>query len=109
MYEIFKEREVKVPYAKLKDLYSGKWLLLANLQKVYIENEEGEFIRYDDNLCEVIVIADEPYEGSNSGIYREIYDNKNKFGITGAKDLRFLIPNNTIQAVIKDGVIVDND
>ena len=93
-----------MPYGEIKNKYRGKWVYLGNLQQVYLQDESGEYIPNENNLCDILVIADEPYEGSETGIYRDI---GKEFGATGAIDLRLTLPSYVNQVVIKEGASVD--
>ena len=106
MYEIFKPNKIRIPYKELKNEYKGKWVYLGNLQQVYSQDENGEYIPNENNLCDILVIADEPYEGSETGIYREISKN-GEYGMTGEMDIRLKTPPNTNQIVIKEAAAID--
>ena len=107
MIEIFKENRVRVPYGQLKDLYKGKWLFLVNLQNVYTQNEDGEFIPNELNACEILVVADEPYEGRETGIYKEAFDANSEYGMTGEMDLSWKYPPNTNQVLVKGATLLE--
>jgi hypothetical protein len=108
MYEIFKENRVRVPYNKIADLYSGKWVFLVNLGGTLLApNEDGELEPCDPITAEVLVAADVPYGGAESGIYNEVKKNRGKYGSISEMDCRTgnILPSNYF--LVKDGAAVD--
>jgi len=87
----------QIPFDQLKDLYSGKWILLVNQTGDYLSpNENGELEPCDPISAEVLIVADSPYEGSETGIYKELKANRSAYGWMGEMDLRsgIILPSN---------------
>ena len=108
MYEIFREDRVRIPYNQIKELYKGKWVFLVNQEgSILAPNEDGYMEPCDPISSEIFIVADFPYEGTESGIYKELKDNRKKYGWTGEMDLRSgnILPMSYF--LVKDGVLVD--
>ena len=109
MYEIFRENRARIPYDKIKEIYKGKWVFLVNLEGIeLVYNEEAGGMEYcEPNSAEILIIADKAYDGAESGIYRELKDNPEKYGSISEMDCRGgnILPMNYF--LVKDGVPVD--
>jgi hypothetical protein len=102
MYKIFDTRREQIPYEKIKELYKGKWVYVVNQQgPPFTVNEYGETEVAFPVSGEVLVVADIPWEGAESGIYKEIRKNDAYGNWRGEMDLRAAYPPNTNQIVVK--------
>ena len=108
MYDVFFENRDRVPFDKIKEQYRGKWVFLVNLEgDLLVLNEDGALEPCDPISAEILVVSDVPYEGVESGIYKEVKDNRKRYGSVSEMDCRIgnILPMNYF--LIKEGVAVD--
>ena len=102
MYEIFRDNRQLLTRKQIESMYTGKWVFIVNdAGPFFSPNEDGEMEPCFFSKGEVLVVSDSPYEGRETGIYKEIKENREKYGSVHELDLRNqpIIPQNWNPAV----------
>jgi hypothetical protein len=109
MYTIYRENRERVPYNQIRDKYKGRWVFLVNLEGPFwvFNEEEGHMEECDPVSAEILIEADRIGGGYESGIYEEIRNNPDEYGVTGDMDCRIgnILPSNFF--LVKDGIPVE--
>jgi hypothetical protein len=109
MYTVFRENREQIPFNQIEEKYKGKWVFLVNLQgPLWAYNEEEGGIEPCDPIsAEILIESDNAGGGFESGIYEEIRNNPEKYGVTSEMDCRCdpIIPM-PYTRLIKEGVPV---
>jgi len=100
VYQIFKENRVKIPFKEIQQQYKGKWVFLANVDgyRPYEFTVDGDFVEPPPPAAEVLVVADSPYEGAETNIYKEAFNNPDMYGALSEMDYRGDIPFSILKA-----------